>query len=191
MNPAADHSRLPQCLERVIQSSLNMLTAESLNRIVATNESDQVLSPMGFASPRGPANGRQIDSRMQQSSDEGSLDGDSNDFRYILFIWDGIETSQLTKANALAKAFELQALITKGKDAVLKVLFSGGVIRGKKLQRGSVYVLSDLLARDNTTATRYEDLASIDKSQAETFLKRILLLRCILPRLGADGSPAL
>lgn len=168
-----------------------MLTAESLNRIVATNESDQVLSPMGFASPHGPANGRQIDSRMQQSSDEGSLDGDSNDFRYILFIWDGIESSQLTKANALAKAFELQALITKGKDAVLKVLFSGGVIRGKKLQRGSVYVLSDLLARDNTTATRYEDLASIDNSQAETFLKRILLLRCILPRLGADGSPAL
>lgn len=37
------------------------------------------------------------------------------------------------KASALARAVELQSLFVKAKDAVLKVLFSGGVIRGKKL----------------------------------------------------------
>ena len=60
-------------------------------------------------------------------------------------MWDGIEASALTKANALAKAIELQTLFNKARDAVLKVLFSGGVIRGKKLQRGSVYVMADLI----------------------------------------------
>lgn len=33
--------------------------------------------------------------------------GEDDEFKYILFVWDGIETSLLTKANALAKAVEL------------------------------------------------------------------------------------
>lgn len=70
---------------------------------------------------------------------------EDEEFKYILFVWDGIEASSLTKANALAKSVELQSLFNKAKDAILKVLFSGGVIRGKKLQRGSVYVMSDLI----------------------------------------------
>ena len=32
---------------------------------------------------------------------------EADEFKYILFVWDGIETSGLTKANALAKAVEL------------------------------------------------------------------------------------
>jgi len=94
-----------------------MLTAESLNRIVSTNESESILSGRGFHTHGDPVSGT----------------SDHDEYRYILFVWDGIETSGLTKANALAKAVELQALFFKAKDAVLKVLFSGGVIRGKKL----------------------------------------------------------
>lgn len=78
---------------------------------------------------------------QESNGEEATVD----EFKYILFVWDGIETSGLTKANALAKAVELQSLFTKARDAVLKVLFSGGVIRGKKLQRGSVYVMNDLI----------------------------------------------
>ena len=76
-------------------------------------------------------------------SENGSSDDD--EYKYILFVWDGIESSALTKANALAKAVELQTLFSKARDTVLKVLFSGGVIRGKKLQRGSVYILEDMI----------------------------------------------
>ena len=93
------------------------------------------------ASRRGAGNGAARGSHssgMPESNDE-------DEFKYILFVWDGIETSRLMKANALAKAVELQSLFAKAKDAVLKVLFSGGVIRGKKLQRGSVYVMADLI----------------------------------------------
>ena len=121
-----------------------MLTAESLNRIVSTNESEAILTNRGFIgrSQNQNGNNNQAASSMNQNQD-GSDEPD--EFKYILFVWDGIETSGLTKANALAKAIELQSLFSKARDAVLKVLFSGGVIRGKKLQRGSVYVMNDLI----------------------------------------------
>lgn len=75
----------------MLQSSLNMLTAESLNRIVSTNESESILSGRGFLTNGDPKPGTSED----------------DEYRYILFVWDGIETSGLTKANALAKAVEL------------------------------------------------------------------------------------
>ena len=113
-----------------------MLTYDSLNRIVSTNESESVLSGRGFT-VSGDA--------VAADDMDGATGSDEEEFKYVLFVWDGIEASSLTKANALAKAVELQSLFSKAKDAILKVLFSGGVIRGKKLQRGSVYVLSDLI----------------------------------------------
>lgn len=100
----------------------------------------------------------------------GSGGEDADEFKYILFVWDGIETSGLTKANALAKAVELQTLFQKARDAVLKVLFSGGVIRGKKLQRGSVYVMNDLIEQsrngnNSNSATAGVTQPSIDPQQ--------------------------
>ena len=133
---AQEQIRLPPFLLSVLQSSLNMLTYDSLNRIVSTNESESVLSGRGFT-VSGDA--------VAADDMDGATGSDEEEFKYVLFVWDGIEASSLTKANALAKAVELQSLFSKAKDAILKVLFSGGVIRGKKLQRGSVYVLSDLI----------------------------------------------
>ena len=78
-----------------------MLTAESLNRIVHTNESPKKLSARVLASG----------SRAQASSTSAGSDNiaatDEDEYKYILFVWDGIESSALTKANALAKAVEL------------------------------------------------------------------------------------
>lgn len=65
----------------------------------------------------------------------------------MIFVWDGSEASSLVKASTIAKSIELESLLQKAKDSVLKVLFSGGVIRGKKLQRGSVYVFGDEIER--------------------------------------------
>jgi len=50
----------------------------------------------------------------------------------------------MTKALTLAKGNELEMILSKAKDDVMRVLFSGGVIRGKKLQRGSVYTFVDV-----------------------------------------------
>lgn len=62
----------------------------------------------------------------------------------MIFVWNGKEAGAMVKANAITKGYELDGLLSQGKDAVLKVLFSGGVIRGKKLQRGSVYIFNDV-----------------------------------------------
>ena len=51
----------------------------------------------------------------------------------MIFVWDGNDASSLVKASTIAKSIELESLLQKAKDSVLKVLFSGGVIRGKKL----------------------------------------------------------
>jgi len=49
----------------------------------------------------------------------------------------------MTKAIALARGYELDTLLKKGGDDVLRVLFSGGVIRAKKLQRGTVLTFAE------------------------------------------------
>ena len=108
-----------------------------------------------------------------------------------MFVWDGIEASALTKANAFAKAIELQTLFSKARDDVLKVLFSGGVIRGKKLQRGSVYVMSELLEQQRKSGSSASADTAIDSDQLATFIERILLLKCIIsaPRCSLSGLP--
>jgi hypothetical protein len=51
----------------------------------------------------------------------------------MIYVWNGKESSSMVKANAVTKGYELDTFLSKGKDSVLNVLFSGGVIRGKKL----------------------------------------------------------
>lgn len=63
----------------------------------------------------------------------------------MIFVWNGKKAGPMVKAMALTKGYELDGLLAKGKDAVLQVFFAGGVIRGKKLQRGSVFVFDDVI----------------------------------------------
>jgi hypothetical protein len=63
----------------------------------------------------------------------------------MLFVWNGKNAGAMVKASALTKGYELDDLLSKAKDSVLHVLFAGGVIRGKKLQRGSVFVFDDVI----------------------------------------------
>jgi hypothetical protein len=63
----------------------------------------------------------------------------------MVFVWNGKNAGAMVKAMALTKGYELDGLLSKGKDDVLDILFGGGVIRGKKLSRGSVYVFDDAL----------------------------------------------
>ena len=62
-----------------------------------------------------------------------SQNPNANSFNFAIFVWNGKEASPIVKASAITKASELNSLFTQGKDHVLKVLFSGGVIRDKKL----------------------------------------------------------
>lgn len=50
-----------------------------------------------------------------------------------MFVWNGKKAGPYSKVAALTKGYELDDLLAKVKDKALQVLFSGGVIRGKKL----------------------------------------------------------
>lgn len=79
----------------------------------------------------------------------------------------------MTKAMALSKGYEMDMIFQKAKDDVMRVLFSGGVIRDKKLKWGSVYSLSDIdLSSD----------ASMPNQEKITYLyENIQLLQRICP----------
>jgi hypothetical protein len=62
-------------------------------------------------------------------------------------VFNGKESSQMTKALVMAKGNELDTLLSKARDDIMRVLFGGGVIRGRKLQRGSVLTFADLDAQ--------------------------------------------
>jgi hypothetical protein len=52
------------------------------------------------------------------------------------------------KSIALSTAFDFESFIEKAKDPLLQVLFSGGVIRNKKLQRGTILQLNSASSKD-------------------------------------------
>ena len=70
---------------------------------------------------------------QSQSSMSSNTKPNGNMFNHSIFVWSGKEASPIVKASAITKGSELNNLFNQGRDHVLKVLFSGGVIREKKL----------------------------------------------------------
>lgn len=77
---------------------------------------------------------------MQDESKSGS----SQQFKYMIFVWNGKQAGAMVKAQAISKGYELDSLLFKAKDSVLQVFFAGGVIRGKKLQRSNVLMFDEI-----------------------------------------------
>ena len=48
----------------------------------------------------------------------------------------------------MSTAFDFESFIEKAKDPLLQVLFSGGVIRNKKLQRGTILQLNSASSKE-------------------------------------------
>ena len=59
---------------------------------------------------------------------------------FQLYIFNGKTASQNLKSYTFIKCFELEKLILSS-NLILPIFFGGGVIRGKKLQKGSVIQL--------------------------------------------------
>jgi hypothetical protein len=83
--------------------------------------------------------------RRDDKAEESKFKSDQQQFKYMIFVWNGKNAGAMVKAMALTKGYELDGLLSKGRDNVLQVLFAGGVIRGKKLQRGSVYIFDEVI----------------------------------------------
>jgi len=113
----------PHTLWGVVQSAEN-LTPRGLSNPFATNEQDK-------------QNSHSLDSfllsKRRGASQAQSQQEEPSEFKYMILCWNGKQANAMVKASAMTKGYELDDLCTKAKDSVLKVLFSGGVIRGKKL----------------------------------------------------------
>jgi len=56
----------------------------------------------------------------------------------MIYVWNGKTANPFLKSMALSKGFDLEKVIMKGGENILQIFFSGGVMRNKKLQKGSV-----------------------------------------------------
>ena len=63
----------------------------------------------------------------------------------MLFVWNGKNSGAAVKSHCLTKGYALDEYLTLAQDPGLNVLFSGGVIKNKKLQRGNVYEFDEVL----------------------------------------------
>ena len=86
---------------------------------------------------------------------------------------------------ALTKGYELDDLLQKAKDSVLQVFFSGGVIRGKKLQRSNVLIFGeDVTDSKKTEGITYETKDNPNTPSAEQIMKAyetVYLLKWLFP----------
>jgi hypothetical protein len=91
------------------------------------------LTPRGLEYPLAASDREVFESFMiPQRSDP------DRDLEYMIFVWNGRSSHPRVKAQALSNAFDLESVLNRGRDHLLGILFSGGVIRNKKLQKGSI-----------------------------------------------------
>lgn len=86
----------------------------------------------------------------QKNSKNGSNSGSSKDssgqkYKYMLFVWNGKNSGASVKSQTLTKGYALDEYLQQAKDSGLNVLFSGGVVKNKKLQRGNIYIFGDVI----------------------------------------------
>lgn len=79
---------------------------------------------------------------IKSGGEEGKKSGPQQ-FKYMIFVWNGKKAEAMVKAMAISKGYELDSLLARAKDSVLQVFFAGGVIRGKKLQRSNVLMFDE------------------------------------------------
>ena len=73
---------------------------------------------------------------------------DSQKYNYMLFVWNGKSTSASVKSQTLTKGYALDEYLEQAKDSGLNVLFSGGVVKNKKLQRGNIFEFEDVIDKN-------------------------------------------
>jgi len=151
-----------------------MLLPDSIWEII---QSSQSLSPRGLQNPFAESNDctsqNQNLAQFFYSPRQPHSNPEKHQFSYVINVWNGKEANPVVKASAISKASELNSLFISGRDHVLKVLFSGGVIRDKKLQRGSVFTFAEVMQSGSS-----EGVPSAD--QLQTLYESMSLLKWII-----------
>lgn len=68
----------------------------------------------------------------------------------MLFVWNGKNSGPSVKSQTLTKGYALDEYLQQAKDSGLNVLFSGGVVKNKKLQRGNIFEFEDVIDQNKS-----------------------------------------
>ena len=83
---------------------------------------------------------------LSKRRDQTDVSADTK-YKYMLFVWNGKNSGASVKSHCLTKGYALDEYLQLAQDPGLNVLFSGGVIKNKKLQRGNVFEFEDMLGK--------------------------------------------
>ncbi|CAK63622.1 unnamed protein product (macronuclear) [Paramecium tetraurelia] len=117
-------------------------------------ESYSNLTPRGLEEPVAASESHLESFLLPQRQQNPST---SNIYEYMIFVWNGKAANPLIKASALSNAFELENLLNRGRDPLLEILFSGGIIKNKKLSKGSILTLQSSAQTSSTTNIETEN----------------------------------
>jgi hypothetical protein len=70
-------------------------------------------------------------SKRRDEQEKKPVSGDK--YKYMLFAWNGKNSGASVKSQTLTKGYALDEYLQQAKDSGLNVLFSGGVVKNKKL----------------------------------------------------------
>ena len=158
----------PHSLCGVVKSVSNLTPRGLLSTFSTTNES--VNDP--------PINSGTIVENLESMLISKREEKDTK-YKQMAFLWKGKNSNGLVKALALPKGYELDTLLYSAKDPLLYILFSGGVIRHRKLQRGMVLQLNDMV----------ETLPKEDNERTlKDACKTVFLLQWWLPKNEKEGE---
>jgi hypothetical protein len=126
----------PRGLSSTFASNEQMLEEHSLDSFLLSRRRDE----------NGDSSQRESDKRAAQKSNGTNSDsGRGQKYKFMLFVWNGKNSGASVKAQTLTKGYALDEYLQQAKDSGLNVLFSGGVVKNKKLQRGNIYIFEDIL----------------------------------------------
>jgi hypothetical protein len=160
----------PHSLCGVVESVFNLTPRGLLNTFSSTNES--VNEP--------PINSERIVESLE-SLLISKREEKNTKYKHMLFLWNGKKSNGLVKALAMTKGYELDALLHSVKDPLLHILFSGGVIQHKKIQRGTVLLFTDMVSA--LPKVKEDDSGTLKKA-----CKTVFLLQWWLPQHGKENE---
>jgi len=99
----------------------------------------------------------------------------------MLFVWNGKEASPLIKAMSLTWGFELDSLLNKTKGTLLEFFFTGGVIWGTKIQRGTILIFPEVDSQKSDREKKENPNSPSSEEVVRTY-ETVYIFQFLIPR---------
>ena len=133
----------PRGLRNTFSSNEEYLQQHSLDSFLLSQRRDENQSENSSKKQNSKVSSK--NSKNGSNSNSSGKDTMGQRYKYMLFVWNGKNAGASVKSQTLTKGYALDEYLQQAKDSGLNVLFSGGVVKNKKLQRGNIYIFGDVI----------------------------------------------